>query len=130
MTPLRLRPHHGLCLQHFVGKGYNQPFADNMARVVRLLAQNPRQEIELCADSVDDVLCNYCPRNIDDVCAAEVKASRFDTACLQICGFAIGQRLPWEDFRRALRRDIIDAGRLGEVCAGCEWLAVCQAAYT
>ena len=35
--PVLLRPHHGLCLAHFVGEGYSGPFAENMGQVLSAL---------------------------------------------------------------------------------------------
>ena len=36
VTPYYLRPHHGLCIAFFEGKGYNQKFVENMTNVVQI----------------------------------------------------------------------------------------------
>ena len=53
-SPLLLRPHHGLCIQNFRGKGYSENFVREMAKIAAFLEENPKQEITLhtAADSV------------------------------------------------------------------------------
>ena len=34
MSTVKLRPHHILCTQNFVGHGYNEEFADHMKRMI------------------------------------------------------------------------------------------------
>lgn len=36
--PVRLRPHHLLCMQTFVGNGYSEAFVENMKQVLARLA--------------------------------------------------------------------------------------------
>ena len=58
-TMLRLRPHHGLCLLHFVGEGYSDAFTENMSRVAGMLRAHPDTEI-IVQEGCDD-LCRHCP---------------------------------------------------------------------
>ena len=62
---IRLRPHHGLCIQHFTGKGYSAAFVANMTHVIAVLRAMPETQIELTADM--DVLCACCPHNQEEL---------------------------------------------------------------
>ena len=78
---IRLRPHHGLCIRHFTGKGYSPAFVENMARVIAGLRAAPETDIELTAGA--DVLCASCPHNQSGWCASAPKPDRYDRAVLQ-----------------------------------------------
>ena len=41
-SELHLRPHHLLCLQTFVGRGYSEEFVEHMTLVKKQLATDPR----------------------------------------------------------------------------------------
>ena len=58
-----LRPHHGLCIQFYEGKGYSEEFTKKMDELVNLIQLTPMMPIQLHIDV--DVLCNSCPNNID-----------------------------------------------------------------
>ena len=42
---LRLRPHHGMCIANFVGRGYDEVFTVNMNQTAEALKAEPQQEI-------------------------------------------------------------------------------------
>ena len=101
---IRLRPHHGLCIRHFTGKGYSPAFVENMARVIAGLRAAPETDIELTAGA--DVLCASCPHNQS--------------------GLRFGQRIPWDEFERRVEQQILRPGRLEQICQGCQWLDICR----
>ena len=47
ISELHLRPHHLLCLQTFVGRGYSEEFVEHMTLVKRQLADDPGTPITL-----------------------------------------------------------------------------------
>ena len=61
-----LRPHHGMCLPKFVGKGYGDTFISNMQAVHDLLYSHPETEIIL-QKGCDD-LCAHCPHRTGRRC--------------------------------------------------------------
>lgn len=60
---IRLRPHHLLCLQTFVGHGYSPDFTKHMTYVKSLLTADPNTAITLVAGPDD--LCGHCPNCVD-----------------------------------------------------------------
>lgn len=119
---VEIRPHHGLCAEFFVGKGYSDEFAENMAAVLKMLDENDPQTVPK-ADM--DLICGHCPNNKGDCCTSEEKVRRYDKKVLEICGIPEGTALSWAEYRRLLRGKIIEAGRLKEVCGDCRWADIC-----
>lgn len=122
MKTLEIRPHHGLCAEFFVGKGYSREFTENMAAVLKTLSENDPTVVPKAAA---DLICTRCPNNGAEGCASGEKVKMYDKRVLEICGISEGTEILWEDFRRLLREKIIGAGRLREVCGDCQWADIC-----
>jgi len=120
---IRLRPHHGLCIRHFTGRGYDQRFTENMTAVVGALKGDPAQEIVIVEDA--DVLCGCCPNLVGGRCVTQEKVSGYDATCLRLCGLRFGQRVRWDAFQDAISTKVLGEHELAEVCKECEWLSVC-----
>lgn len=123
---IKIRPHHGLCAEFFVGKGYSGEFTENMAATLKALAENNPQIVPK-ADT--DLICGHCPNNAGNFCKSGKKVLRYDKRVLELCGIAEGTVLFWEEYRRLLREKIIGAGRLEEVCGDCQWYEICGAGH-
>ena len=140
---IHLRPHHGVCLLNFRGRGYSDEFSQNMATMQARLMAAP--ESEICITRGADDLCAKCPNlrdsmstddsgETDDSCAecpnrrgADCTSTHpplFDENVLRLTGFQYGQRLTWRTFTDATGP--ISLHRLDEACPGCEWLALCK----
>ena len=122
--PYFIRPHHGLCLKHFVGKGYSPLFVAEMTALCAELGANPSQEIILKSET--DRLCNACPHNRNSMCETAQKTSRYDRRCLALCGLHNGEKLKWQEFERLIAEKILQPQRLCEICGDCCWSAICQ----
>lgn len=59
-----IRAHHLLCMQLFVGKGYNDNFSFKMGQYIQDVQENPYQE--LLIQKREDEICKYCPNQIID----------------------------------------------------------------
>lgn len=119
-----LRPHHILCMHHFVGKGYSEPFTQNMSKLISHLEQNPSELIMLSL-SLDDI-CAYCPHNKNKLCISQEKVVAYDRKCLALCHLTKDTILSWQTVKQLFRKNILDAGKLQEVCSDCEWQLLCQ----
>ncbi|MBC8570320.1 DUF1284 domain-containing protein [Zongyangia hominis] len=119
-----LRPHHGLCIRHFAGKGYSPAFVKRMAEVIEELRRNPGQPIFLRSGA--DVLCAACPHRREEGCASGQKPVDYDATCLKLCGLKEGAVLSWEAYAKRVEEAVIAPGRLEEVCKGCQWIALCR----
>lgn len=106
----KLRGHHLICLQFFVGKGYNQRFVENTFKVLR----NAKRVIVV--DGMDDV-CKACPNK---KCSVE----ELDRLALSLLSIKVGSVVRWDDVRRRLRR--ILPIWIRKACRGCRWWRICR----
>lgn len=120
---LPLRPHHGMCLAYYQGKGYSPAFTRAADRLLaRLEAENPTIRLTVAAD----MMCAACPNRRGDECAGTGNASRYDWAVLEQCGLAEGAELPFRDFAARVQRSILAPGGRRPICGGCRWSELCD----
>lgn len=119
-TPLLLRPHHGLCLLHFVGKGYSDAFTANLAEKVAHLHEHPDTKVKICTGA--DSICAHCPHRRGTACESS-KPPRYDRAVLQYSGLEEGQQLTWSELQQKMR--FVAHTHLQEICGDCEWYTLC-----
>lgn len=119
----KLRPHHSLCIQFFIGKGYSDEFVIGMTETIEMLnLKNPLLDLsEKC-----DIICRFCPNNIDGICTAENKVHAIDSRCLDEIGLSFGDNIRWSELKSAAAGKIIKNGRLQNVCQTCQWSDICN----
>lgn len=126
---MKLRAHHLLCTQGFVGMGYSDTFTRNMAHIV---AQMNAGELIEVVDSCDDI-CAACPHRRGRDCGAsehaEAEIQALDARARAQLGVAVGEVLDAPLIHQRLQQRPV-AQKLPEICSGCPWLSygVCQQA--
>ena len=126
--PIRLRPHHGLCLSFYQGKGYSEAFTDNMTRMQKQLLLDPPVELRV----EPDCICHACPNNQGGACISLTgpegmeKARRYDRAVLKLCDLKEGDVLSFLEFDKIVKNRILDRNLREEVCGDCQWTALCR----
>lgn len=125
MCACELRAHHALCVGFYRGKGYSPAFTAFMTQLVGSLRAS---DALLTLQSAADGLCFRCPHNHGGVCESAEKVARYDAAVLRLLGLPEGAALRRSELAALVRERIVDAGRLGEVCGGCQWHELCAAA--
>lgn len=119
-----MRPHHGLCINFFKGKGYSAYFVRKMTDLIEELKDNPEKEIILQCKT--DILCSACPHNKGSLCESAEKVLEYDRKCLELCGISEGEVLKWRQFHEAVKNTILTPQRLNEICADCQWSEICH----
>lgn len=122
MQSCKIRPHHGLCTAFFIGKGYSSEFTDNMHEKIAMLEM---ADPMIILTSEADIICEKCPNNADGRCTGS-KPYVYDGKVLDILGINEDIQLKWSSFRDKVRRNIIENGRLSEVCNDCRWYGICS----
>ena len=123
MSSFKLRPHHGLCIQFFEGKGYSSEFIQHMTKMISILHEsNPDIILTVGTDNI----CSHCPHNKENFCESAEKVQRFDEAVLQYCNLAQGSQLRWNDFQAIVKESILHQGLLTHVCGDCQWFEICS----
>ena len=120
---IEIRPHHGMCIGQFEGKGYSEEFVANMVQVIQVLELN-NPIIRLVCKA--DVICAKCPHNHCGECVSGQKVNNYDEICLSVCGFSENQELNWSDYQEKVKSKILDLGKIEQVCIGCCWLDICK----
>ncbi len=122
MSKIKLRPHHLLCISFFEGKGYSDDFTRNMSSVIEMLE---RENPEILLECGADIICGSCPNNRGGVCEAAEKVSLYDSAVLNLCGLKEEDVMNWKDLHTLAERNIINTGKLKDVCGSCQWFGIC-----
>ncbi len=122
MEAYPIRPHHGLCLAFFRGKGYSEEFVENMTRMQKALEANAA----VCLTEKTDGICAACPNNQDGVCATAEKVARYDREVLRHCGLSTGDTLPFRELEARVRETILLPGKREEICGDCQWSGLCR----
>lgn len=120
---LHLRPHHGMCIGQFIGKGYSADFVDNMKKVIEKLESSEMEMIKLICRT--DVICNCCPHNNSEICNSGQKVTNYDNTCLTLCSLKENDIISWKEFKTRVKKNIIDKNKLSEVCINCSWIDIC-----
>lgn len=119
--PVPLRPHHGMCLAFFLGKGYSEGFAAHMGAVKESL----QSETPVRLTVGTDVICTACPHNNGATCDTKDLVAAYDRAVLSLCGLSEGQTISFGKFRSLVESQILSAGKRRDICGGCEWNGLC-----
>lgn len=117
-----LRPHHGMCLFFFQGKGYSDAFTENMTKIKRALDANPLVRLTNEADAI----CSACPNNQNEICISLEKVNRYDSSVLELCSLEAGSVLSFQDLQQRIRRNILEAGKRPQICGDCQWNELCR----
>lgn len=119
---IKLRPHHGLCIRHFEGKGYSEEFVKNMTLLIASLTD----ETEVSLVIKKDDICKACPNWNNHQCDSQERVVRFDHQVLQYIGCRDGEMMTYGDFQALIEKHIINQDRFDLVCGDCEWGTICH----
>lgn len=111
---MKLRPHHILCIQKFIGKGYNEDFTLHMNAIVSKLIDNPKVQITI-THGCDDI-CERCPNNINELCTSFDKVAMMDASVLSTCNLNYGETVSWIELAYMARKSIFETNRFNEIC--------------
>ena len=121
---IRLRPHHLLCIQKFIGRGYDGAFTNRLAEIVGHLSANPDTKITL-AEGCDEV-CIKCPNNRAQVCTDGEKVIFLDEGVLEACNLKYGATDTWDSLSRTARERVFDTDNFERICGCCQWFDICK----
>lgn len=119
-----LRPHHGLCIQFYEGKGYSKEFTKQMDSLIESIALN--QELTLTLHSGTDILCDACPNNLQGECKTAEQVAGYDRAVLNLSSLNAGDTISITSFLKQVKQEIIQKDRLKDICSDCSWYSICS----
>jgi len=124
MIFVKLRAHHLLCIEGFVGMGYSDDFVSNMKEVIERLSKNVDV---LLVDSSDEI-CRKCPKNIGNICSStggDDEVKKMDRAVLKATGFKSGVSVSYGDVKKVINEKFKKKSELAEICGVCSWRETC-----
>lgn len=126
-APVRLRPHHLLCLLTYAGNGYSAAFTAGFDAIVARLSQGAPVLLvdgpdDVCAPLLHDATA-HCRR--DSVRQRDQRAAA-DLGALLQRPIAAGALLTLDAAALAAWRHAFAQGRTRTACAGCEWQPLCS----
>lgn len=124
--PVRLRPHHGLCMAYFVGEGYSDAFSRHMGEILSALLAGG--VVRLCC-AVDEV-CAACPENTGGLCRKPEQVAGYDQSVLRLCGLREGTVLSFAAFTSLVQKRIIEPGLREQICGECRWSGLCRGVHS
>ena len=128
-----VRPHHGMCLAYFIGKGYSEGFSAHMEKMLHILEQDVSIQLVVSLDEI----CSACPNHQfltdeenpgekKEICEAQEKVFRYDHGVLEACGLTEGEELNFLEFAQKVQKKVIDTGLREKICGDCEWNEICS----
>ena len=129
-----LRPHHGLCIRYFTGKGYSKDFVQNMSDLMGQL--QPDTEIRLSVTK--DYICRACPNMQGNQCTDNEKVLRYDEGVLEAIKEALSEeefyesgeekyyKLTYGRFQEFIETYIMETKRFDTICGDCSWGQICH----
>ncbi len=121
MNIIYLRPHHIMCINNFVGKGYSDEFVENMHTIINAL-ENGAQII--FKNSCDD-LCEKCPNRIDTLCESESKIISLDINTNRILSIEYNKLYTYISLKQKYSNIIKTEEDIKSVCGDCCWIDIC-----
>jgi hypothetical protein len=122
---LDFRAHHLLCVQGFQGYGYNEEFTKNMIEVLKNIDRNPESKII----TECDIICTYCPHNINGICSQTVastkKIKKMDLIVLNKLKLKEGVKGRIKEFISLANSTLKNLSDIQEVCGNCNWQKKC-----
>ena len=119
---LKIRAHHLLCTENFVGEGYSDDFSKNMTRVLKELRENPK--VKLLTD-LDDIF-GPCRENLGHNCKNDDLVKSYDKRVLEFLNLSQDEIYSWEDIKKLACDIIFSKNRREEICGECQWNELCK----
>jgi hypothetical protein len=123
MAEIFLRPHHGLCIHFFEGKGYSSEFAEHMQETIACLQETDTRVILTRAE---DEICQKCPNFLQQGCKSKEKVEHYDQRVLELIDLPVGVPLRFAEIQQLVEDKIIEADKMKTVCLDCGWAGLCH----
>jgi len=119
---IKLRPHHLICTQSFVGEGYSNDFIDNMANIVENLRNSKSCMVQIIF-STDDI-CQKCPSMLgENICSSNEKVNRYDSKVIKY--FDIKEKIyNYNEIANHIKQQVNEE-ILEDICGDCRWREIC-----
>ena len=117
MKKILLRPHHLICMQGFVGKGYSEDFTKHFGELIDRIKNG--EAIIQVTHQLDHV-CSHCPERCHGVCGHDEMVLALDRGYEEVLGLKGNEIFTWEALLELIQSHVkIDD--FHRICATCSW---------
>jgi uncharacterized protein len=123
MKQVRLRHHHLVCMQNFVGKGYDEHFVANMRQVIEdLRGPGAIAHLEIGCDDI----CSCCPNRDGPLCRDEVSVIGKDRSVARFLGIPERTEVDASAVIDHVRERMQGLDDIRSLCGECDWADLCN----
>ncbi|WFD09337.1 DUF1284 domain-containing protein [Tepidibacter hydrothermalis] len=116
---MKLRAHHILCIQGYMGNGYDKNFTNNMDQIVKHLKSNPKSKVTII-DSID-CICSKCPNTINNThCQTQDKVKTLDLNVINLLNIQKNKTYTYDDILDILSTNL-SIDKFNRICSNCQW---------
>jgi hypothetical protein len=120
---MKLRPHHLMCIQSYVGKGYDEDFVKVMDKITYELRNNKEYLINIVF-STDDI-CVACPNMLDiNLCKTNEKVNNIDSKVIKYFNLEEKEYI-YKDIVNYIKNNIT-LEIMDDICKECEWYNISE----
>lgn len=120
---MKLRPHHLMCIQSYVGKGYDEDFVKVMDKITYELKNNKEYLINIVF-STDDI-CVACPNMLDiNLCKTNEKVNNIDSKVIKYFNLEEKEYI-YKDIVNYIKNNIT-LEIMDDICKECEWYNISE----
>lgn len=120
---MKLRPHHLICIQSYVGKGYDEDFVKVMDKITYELRNNKEYLINIVF-STDDI-CVACPNMLDiNLCKTNEKVNNIDSKVIKYFNLEEKEYI-YKDIVNYIKNNIT-LEIMDDICKECEWYNISE----
>ena len=120
---MKLRPHHLMCIQSYVGKGYDEDFVKVMDKITYELRNNKEYLINIVF-STDDI-CLACPNMLDiNLCKTNEKVNNIDSKVIKYFNLEEKEYI-YKDIVNYIKNNIT-LEIMDDICKECEWYNISE----
>ena len=119
---IRIRPHHIMCVQNYIGKGYSKEFCIRMDELCNMLKEDPQVQI---VKGCDDI-CGACPERKDEKCTSSFKVDKMDEDVARTLGLSYSERVSWKKAAQSVKEMIFSTDMFRKICSTCRWFDICK----
>lgn len=120
---MKLRPHHLMCTQSYVGKGYDEDFVKVMDKITYELRNNKEYLINIVF-STDDI-CVACPNMLDiNLCKTNEKVNNIDSKVIKYFNLEEKEYI-YKDIVNYIKNNIT-LEIMDDICKECEWYNISE----
>ena len=125
MHSITFRIHHIVCMQSFIGKGYNKEFTENFSNILQFLKSNPLYKCITLVNHCDD-LCKYCPNRLqNNICNKESFVQYLDTSYQAILNINCNNKYSFKEINNIVKNNL-NVNIFKNICSNCQWFSICN----